>query len=242
MLAEDACKPVNRNEAAEDQARPLQRAEPDHHGENRKQQNAFKSSLIKLAWMARQRPAIGKDHRPGQAGVGRASPQFAVDEVGEPSEEQADRPDRGRDIAEGEDRKVVLPAEQDHRGDAAEKAAVKRHAALPQFEDLRRMLDEEFEIVEQHIAGAAAEDDTEGDPEDEVVELRQRDRRRPAPQLLVPEQRACVDPTQDDAADVGQRIPADCDRPDRNRDRVEDGKGDQEKGHYAFWSLRRLRR
>jgi hypothetical protein len=48
---------------------------------------------------------------------------------------------------------------------------MKRHAALPQFENLGGMLDEEAKIVKQHIAGAAAEDDPDRDPEDEVVEL-----------------------------------------------------------------------
>ena len=74
-------------------------------------------------------------------------------------------------------------------------------------------------IVEQHIAGAAAEDDADRDPEDEIVDLRQRDRRRPAPQLFALDQRAGIDPAQHDAADIGQRIPADRDRPERDGDR-----------------------
>ena len=56
---------------------------------------------------------------------------------------------------------LLRRAEQHHRGDAAEEAAVERHAALPQFENLGRVLDEERQIVEQHIAGAAAEDDAD---------------------------------------------------------------------------------
>ena len=135
-----------------------------------------------------------------------------------------------------------LPAEQHHRGDAAEKAAMERHAALPQFEDLGGMLDEERQIVEQHIAGAAAEDDADRDPEDEIVHLQQRDRRRPAPQPLVLDQRAGVDPAQHDAADIGQRIPADRDRPDRDGDRVEHRKGDGEKGIVPAVYDERLRR
>ena len=87
------------------------------------------------------------------------------------------------------------------------------------------------EIVEQHVTGAAADDDADGDPQDEIVELQQRDRRRTAPQLLVLDQRAGVDPAQHDAADIGQRIPADRDRPDRDGDRVEHRKGDGEEGH-----------
>ncbi len=39
-LADDARKRVDRDEAAEDQARPLQRAHPDHDRQDRKQQDA----------------------------------------------------------------------------------------------------------------------------------------------------------------------------------------------------------
>src|SRR5260221_12082110 len=124
---------------------------------------------------------MGKYHRPGHAGVRRPAPQLAVDEIGYPPEKQSDRSDRGGDIAERQDRKVVLAAEQYHRGDAAQKAAMERHAALPQFENLARMLDEERQIVEQYIAGASAQDDADCNPENKIVHLQQRDRRRAAP-------------------------------------------------------------
>ena len=45
---------------------------------------------------------------------------------------------------------------------------------MPPFhscEDLERMRDEMRQVVEQHVAGAAAEDDAERHPEDEVVEV-----------------------------------------------------------------------
>ncbi len=45
-----------------------------------------------------------------------------------------------------------------------------------QLEDLGGMGDEEIEIVEQHIAGAAADNDADRHPEDEVVEIQQGDR------------------------------------------------------------------
>src|ERR1700722_18542701 len=93
------------------------------------------------------------------------------------------------------------------------------------------MLDEEGEIVEQHVTGAVAEDDPDRDPENEIVHLQERDRRRAAPELFILDQRAGIEPPQHDAADIGQRIPADRDRSDRNGDRIEDGKGDGEKGH-----------
>ena len=65
-----------------------------------------------------------------------------------------------------EDTKALLAYAETHE------AAVKGHAALPQLKDLGRMLDEEGQIVEQHVAGAPPEDDSERHPENEVVELR----------------------------------------------------------------------
>ena len=50
-------------------------------------------------------------------------------------------------------------AEQNYRRDAAHEAAVKRHATVPELKDLGRMVDEEIQIIEQHIADAAADDD-----------------------------------------------------------------------------------
>src|SRR4051812_21792981 len=156
MLSDDARNAVNRNKAAEDQPGPLQCAEADHDSQDRKQHDSLKPRLVKLAGMTwKVERVIGKHHRPGHALIRRPAPQLAVDEVGQPPEKQSDRPDRGGDIAERQDWEVVLPAKQYHRGDAAQEAAVKRHAALPQFENLGGMLNEKRKIVEQHVAGAA---------------------------------------------------------------------------------------
>src|SRR6267378_4029725 len=48
--------------------------------------------------------------------------------------------------------------------DRTEETAVKRHATFPQFKNLGGMLDEEWQVVEQHIAGAAADDDPDRHP------------------------------------------------------------------------------
>ena len=95
----------------------------------------------------------------------------------------------------------------------------------------------ESEIVEQHVAGAAAKNDPERYPQDEIIHLHQRDRRRAAPQIFVLDQRPRVEPAEHDAADIGQRIPADRDRSDRNGDRIEYRKRDGEKGHLAHSAL-----
>ncbi|MGY4379817.1 hypothetical protein ACVWZ3_007456 [Bradyrhizobium sp. i1.3.6] len=74
----------------------------------------------------------------------------------------------------------------------------------------------------------------ERDPQDEVVDLHQRHRRGAAPQALFLQQRARIEPAEHDAADIGQRIPADRERTDLDRDRLEGGKVDEQKGHQAF--------
>jgi hypothetical protein len=129
--------------------------------------------------MARNRSAAGKNHRPGH--IGRSAPQFAVDEIGDAAEKQADRGDRRGYIAKRQDRQAAAQREYNGRNNAAEKAAVKRHAAVPQFENLERTGDKVRKIVEQNVPDTAAEDDPERDPDDEIVELGDGDRRWAAP-------------------------------------------------------------
>src|SRR5690348_5901681 len=127
--------------------------------------------------MARQRSAAGKDHRPWQGGIGSAAPQFAVDEIGDAPEKQTDRSDGRGDVTKSKDGNAVSARKPYHRHDAAYEAAVEGHASPPQFENLGRVLDEERQIVEQHIAGSAAQDDAERHPENEIVYLGDGDRR-----------------------------------------------------------------
>ena len=229
---------VDAGEAADDQARPLQRAGAHQQRQHREQHQAFQRRLIELARMARQRPAAGEHHRPGH--VGRAAPQFAVDEIGDAAEEQPDRPDRAGDVAERQDRNAALAREQHHGDHAAGEAAVERHAAVPQLHDLERMRGEMRQIVEQHVAGAAAEDDAERHPQHEIVEVDDGHRRLAAPQLFGADQGAGIDPAEQDAGDIGERVPADGERAEVHQHRIEGGKGNDEQGHCEFrFSARR---
>ena len=54
-------------------------------------------------------------------------------------------------------RDAAPAGEQHHRQNGAEEAAVERHAAVPHREDLQRVGEEHRQIVEQHVADAAAE-------------------------------------------------------------------------------------
>ena len=100
-----------------------------------------------------------------------------------------------------------------HGDDAAEEAAMERHAAVPELQDLQRVRGEMRRVVEQHIADAAAEDDAERHPEDEVVDVLERHRRPCRPTAASSRISArSIEPAEQDAADIGERIPADGER------------------------------
>ncbi len=61
---------------------------------------------------------------------------------------------------------------------------MERHAALPDGEDVERVGNVARQVVEQHVAGAAAQHDADGRPDDEIVEvfrLHRQDAVRPQP-------------------------------------------------------------
>ncbi len=134
--------------------------------------DAFQPCLVELARMARDVPpsgACGKHHRPGH--VGRPAPQFAVHEIGEAAEEEAEGHRRRDHVEQRQDRDASRAREQHHGEDRAEEAAVERHAAVPDRDDLDRVGEEDRQIVEQHVADAAADDDADRGPDDEVVDV-----------------------------------------------------------------------
>src|SRR6202022_3431234 len=85
-----------------------------------------------LARMARHRPAIREDHGPRDIGL--PPEQLAIDEIGDAPEEQSDRDRLGDDVGESENRSPTGAREQNDRDRDAERAAVKRHPAMPQIQ------------------------------------------------------------------------------------------------------------
>ena len=118
--------------------------------------------------MPRHIAAAWKHNAPGQ--IGRAPPEFAIDEVGDPHEKLAKRR-RTADVVENpQERQLVAPSEIDDCDNEADEAAVKRHAPLPQLDDVGRV-SKHFGLVEKHITEAAAENDAERRVEDEIVSM-----------------------------------------------------------------------
>ena len=131
--------------------------------------------------MARHRPAIREDHPPGD--VGFPSEQLAIDEVGDASEEQADRDRLGDNVGECEDRSPASAGEQDDRDCDAERATMKRHPAMPQVQRFDRVLQIIAGLIKQHITDAAAEHDAEGRPNQKIIDIAALDEaRRPVRQ------------------------------------------------------------
>ena len=125
--------------------------------------------------------------------------------------------------------------EEHHGQHGAEEAAVERHAAMPEREDLERVLGKMRQVVEEDVADAAAEDDAEGAPDDEVVDVGRLHRRaRRSPEFLVADEALGVPPAEEDADDIGERVPAELEGPDGNQHRIDRGKGNGEQRHGAL--------
>ena len=90
---------------------------------------------------------------------------------------------------------------------------------------------EERRLVEQHIAQPAAQDDAERRPQQEVVDLV---RRQDLGRLLADPAHDL--PADDQARDIGQRIPADGERPELDQHRVDVGIG-QERGQLRLFPI-----
>src|SRR5215471_697616 len=169
--------------------------------------------------MARDVAALGKDHRPRH--VGRPPPQLAIHEIGEADEKDPRWSSRTGEVAERQEGYAALPGEQYDRKHAAKKAAVERHASFPHLHDLGWMLDEVAEVIEEHITRTAAQNDAERDPQDEVVEVRPSERGWAAPVTLVGDERPRVEPAEQNADDIRERVPADRERPEADQHRIE---------------------
>src|SRR6185436_6767033 len=109
--------------------------------------------------MARHSTGATEHHRPGY--VARAAPQLGVDEVAEPAGGEAEWAKRSDEVHHVEPAQPVAVRDEHHRDQHAEKAAVKRHSALPDRENLERVRQIVAGLVEQHVPETPAEDDAD---------------------------------------------------------------------------------
>ena len=164
--------------------------------------------------MTRHRPAIREHHRPGD--VGFAPKQLAIDKIRDAAEEEADRDCLGDDVGECQDRQPAGSREQQDRERHPQRAAVKRHPAMPQIKRFDGVLQVITGLVKQHIADPAAKHDTERRPNQEVIDIAAlHETRRPV------RQDQAIAPAKQEPDDVGQGIPPDNERADGDCDRID---------------------
>src|SRR5210317_1761737 len=88
--------------------------------------------------------------------IRRAPPKLGVNEIRQAPEEQAYRDHKGHGIRDLHHRNSVASAKQNARHDDPQKPAMERHAALPDFEYLKRMGQIIFRLIEKHETQATA--------------------------------------------------------------------------------------
>src|SRR3954454_1642235 len=124
-----------------------------------------------MAWGTQEAlpKGIHLDEPDGPRNSRRRAPQFLVHEIGEPAEEQAEGHAAGDVIVDPQPRQFLLARQIEDSERGADHSAVERHSAVPQLQYLDRVLKILAEIVRQHVADAAAENDPERGIEYEVV-------------------------------------------------------------------------
>ena len=112
--------------------------------------------------MAGKRAAIGENNAPWQ--VRCTTPQFAVDEVCQTSEQETQRRDSGDTIGQRPEFDIVAACVNVDGCDNAGKTPMERHAAFPDGEDVARIFEIETRVVEKNIAQTSAENDPQRGP------------------------------------------------------------------------------
>ncbi len=182
--------------------------------------------------MARRRTGSREHDSPGDRG--HPAPEFLVHEVGQAPEEQPDRSTDGAQVAQRQPgyahrRRDDRCSEQD-----TGEPAVKRHPAVPQREDLGGAAPVVAVAVEEHVAQSPADhhphDRSQNDGDQVIVadvDLPARDQ-PPHHQTRAQE-----------AQQVGDAVPANSERPDLKRDRVDGRERDGRQPHaVSSWSGR----
>lgn len=163
---------------------------------------------------------LGELDGPGHALRG-AAIELAVDEIGEPPEEEADGGDHAKIVADAGPRKVVAPGKPPGEDQEAEDAAVAGHAAFPYPQEHEWIVEPLVPVVKDHAAQPAPEQDAEErGPGDEIAHFFRR-------QFGVA---ALREPVINEVAgqkgeDVGEAVPpgaeAGCDLPDEGAEGVQ---------------------
>ncbi len=181
---------------------------------------------------------IAGDDRPRRGAL--FPPDLAVDEVGDAPEAEPERRHAGDAVAEAHDIDSVAAAKQDRRQDHADEAAVKVHPALPDVEDPQWVVEDVGrllqELDEDNPSQPSADQHAKRRPNQEVVDVGRRGDGDAGiglrPQGGLGHDRPQVEPAEDQARDIGERIPTNAEgAPEMNELGVEVRKRDRGEVH-----------
>ena len=143
-------------------------------------------------------------HRPRHGG--RTPVEFAIDEIGQPSEAQPERSADHEVVAQPRPVDLVPPGIPKSVKHHPENPAVGRHAALPDADEQKRITHKAVEIVKKHVTQPSAEQHAEdGATGDKIAHLiRGNDGKTALREVAINEERSR------ERRQVGQAIPTDA--------------------------------
>ena len=150
--------------------------------------------------MPGQSATIGEYHRPGHIACRNAAPQFAIDEIGNTPEKEAEGYAGHDIIAHPQEAEPAAPRNISDGRNHPDHAAMKAHAALPQLEQIKGV-GKQLRAVKDRIAQPPASNDTNRAPEKQILGMAQGHGRGGAPQH--PRQMPIA---QHNARQIGQRV------------------------------------
>ena len=117
--------------------------------ENREEDDALQKELVELRRVAGKRLASRKYHRPGD--IRHPSVEFSVYEVPKPPEAEPYRRGNYHEVRNLPEIHPVFAAKKNTRQYAPDKAAVKRHAAVPDCEYFKWVTKVRRQVIKEHI-------------------------------------------------------------------------------------------
>src|ERR1700722_2991378 len=162
------------------------------------------------------------------------APQFAIDEIAEPAGEKSDARQRRQEIEHIGNPLVLDPRERERREPHPGHTAVKRHAAVPDVENVQPILRDDVMAVKNTPAEPAAEDDADGAIKYEVIDI-ERSPGRPGPPRAVTREPPCGG----ESDEVHDPVPVHAQRPEAEyrADRAGDGMDVRGGQHARSFSL-----
>ena len=114
---------------------------------------------LRMRWQQRQifRPRAGENHAVVEVRID-APPQFTVDKVTQTPGAETKRNQRRNEVRNLEEGTLRAFGENDHHQNHADQAAVEGHTAVPDAEQIERIVEEHRQVVEEDIAKTPAEE------------------------------------------------------------------------------------